>query len=111
MSTIINRFFVYFSHCVSQWGMDFRPDFRRLRVIRDFIPNTPILALTATATAKVRYDIRSTLGLIDPCMVLTSFDRPNLEFIIHKKTEEWNDLCQWVNSRYIAFLMFFIALS
>lgn len=81
--------------------MDFRPDFRRLRIIRDVIPDTPILALTATATEKVRYDIRSTLGLIDPCMVLTSFDRPNLEFIVHAKSSVWNDLRQWVNILFI----------
>lgn len=85
------------SHCISQWGMDFRPHYRLLHIIRDIIPDTPILALTATATKEVRYDIRSTLGLRDPCEVLTSFDRPNLQFIVHRKSSVWNDLRQWVS--------------
>lgn len=67
------------------------------------MPNIPILALTATATEKVRYDIRSTLGLLDPCTVLTSFDRPNLEFLVYKKSTVWGDLRQWVN------ILFFLA--
>lgn len=77
--------------------MDFRTDYRRLNIIRDIIPNIPILALTATATEKVRYDIRSTLGLRNPREIITGFDRPNLEFIVHEKTKNvWNDLSQWV---------------
>lgn len=75
--------------------MDFRPDFRRLSVIRDMIPDTPILALTATATQQVRFDIRQMLGLVNPYEVLTSFDRPNLEFIVSEKAG-WGDLLQWV---------------
>lgn len=81
--------------------MDFRPHFRQLNVIRDIVPNTPILALTATATQRVRYDIRQMLGLVNPLEVLTSFDRPNLEFIVHEKTGV-DDLLQWVIS--ISFL-------
>lgn len=62
-------------------------------VLRQTIPNTPILALTATATAKVRYDIISTLGLQNPHEIVTSFDRSNLEFIVHEKShDEWSDL-------------------
>lgn len=75
--------------------MDFRPDFRRLNIIRDIMPDTPILALTATATGKVRHDIQQMLGLLDPRMVLTSFDRPNLEFIVHEKND-MDDLLEWV---------------
>lgn len=60
------------------------------------MPDTPILALTATATAEARYDIQSMLGLRNPLKVLTTFDRPNLEFIVHQKTTLWNDLNQWV---------------
>lgn len=88
-----------FSHCVSGWGFDFRPAYRQLNIIRDIIPNTPILALTATATDKVRHDIRSSLGLVNPREIITTFDRPNLEFIVHEKSHSiWNDLSQWVTN-------------
>lgn len=86
------------SHCVSAWGLDFRPDFRRLDVIRSIIPNTPMLALTATATERVRHDIKTSLGLRNPCEIVTSFDRPNLEFIVHEKTSIWKDLSPWVTN-------------
>lgn len=88
-----------FSHCVSGWGFDFRPDYRRLNIIRDIFPNTPILALTATATDKVRLDIRTLLGLKNPHVIVTSFDRPNLEFIVNEKSGDiWSDLRQWVTN-------------
>lgn len=87
---------LFVSHCISQWGYDFRPAYRELGVIRDIIPNIPLLAMTATATTQVRYDIRQTLGLPNPLEVVTSFDRPNLEFIVHRKSTAWNDLRQWV---------------
>lgn len=99
MKSYINLNFILFtfSHCVSAWGLDFRPDFRRLNIIRSIVSNTPILALTATATARVRHDIKSSLGLINPKEILTSFDRPNLEFIVHEKSSSvWNDLAPWV---------------
>lgn len=90
-------FYFPFSHCLSYWGHDFRTDYRRLNIIRDIIPDTPILALTATATEQVRYDIISTLGLRNPREIVTGFDRPNLEFIVHEKSGNvWNDLGQWV---------------
>lgn len=66
-------------------------------IIRAIIPNVPILALTATATAHVRYDIRSSLHLTNAREILTSFDRPNLNFIVRQKSDsKWNDLRQWV---------------
>lgn len=93
-STIPNS---VFSHCVSDWGFDFRPDYRRLNIIRAIIPDVPMLALTATATNKVRYDIHSMLGLRNARTFRTNFDRPNLEFIVHEKsTSIWNDLKPWV---------------
>lgn len=57
-----------------------------------------MLALTATATDKVRHDIKTSLGLRNPCEILTSFDRPNLEFIVHEKTSIWDDLRPWVTN-------------
>ncbi|KAG4066255.1 hypothetical protein HA402_000479 [Bradysia odoriphaga] len=80
------------AHCVSQWGHDFRPDFRKLNVLRHKLPNTPILAVTATATENVRYDIITLLGLNEPRVIMTSFDRTNLEFIVKRKTTDMCDL-------------------
>lgn len=83
---------------MSQWGISFRPNYRKLGEIRDIIPNTPILALTATATKQMREDIERSLRLNSPCSFVTSIDRPNLTFSIHRKTNSFeNDLMRWVN--------------
>lgn len=85
------------SHCVSNWGFDFRPDYRRLDIIRTIIPDTPILALTATATAKVRQDIRTSLQLKNPREIVATFDRPNLTFYVYEKSNYiWRDLRPWI---------------
>jgi ATP-dependent DNA helicase RecQ len=66
------------AHCISEWGHDFRPDYRRLREVRALLPGVPAIALTATATPDVREDIARELALADPERVITGFDRPNL---------------------------------
>ncbi len=66
------------AHCVSQWGHDFRPEYRRLGRLRELLPDVSLHAYTATATSRVRRDITSTLALHDPIELVGSFDRPNL---------------------------------
>lgn len=85
------------AHSISQWGHDFRNDYRKLDVIRKYIPNVPILAVTATATADVRNDIICMLGLNAPEIIVGVLDRENLQFIVKRKSSnEWNDLRPWV---------------
>jgi ATP-dependent DNA helicase RecQ len=66
------------AHCISQWGHDFRPEYRQLGRLRTMLPDISLHAFTATATARVRKDIASQLGLTDPIELVGSFDRPNL---------------------------------
>ena len=75
-------------HCISSWGHDFRESYRQLISIREWIPNIPIMALTATATLQVQEDIIKVLKLNDQLMVKTTFDRPNLIIKICKKNEK-----------------------
>ncbi len=73
------------AHCISEWGHDFRPEYRRLRELRERLPEAPVMALTATATPRVREDIVSQLGLRDPADFLASFNRPNLSYAVEPK--------------------------
>jgi ATP-dependent DNA helicase RecQ len=75
-----SRLVVDEAHCISQWGHDFRPDYRRLSDVRSMLGGLPVTALTATATPDVRRDIATQLDLSDPVEILTGFDRPNLQF-------------------------------
>ncbi len=68
------------AHCISEWGHDFRPEYRRLAQLRDVLPDIPILALTATATGRVRDDILRQLRLRDPAVYVAGFNRPNLTY-------------------------------
>lgn len=82
----ISFFAVDEAHCISEWGHDFRPEYRRLKEVMDRInPSIPIIALTATATPKVQSDIIKNLGLRTPAIFISSFNRPNLYYEIQPK--------------------------
>ena len=75
------------AHCISEWGHDFRPEYRRIRPIINEIGKAPVIALTATATDKVRTDIKKNLGIVDAVEFKSSFNRPNLYYEVRPKTQ------------------------
>ena len=76
------------AHCISEWGHDFRPEYRRIRPIINEICTRPIIALTATATPKVQHDIQKNLGMTEAEVYKSSFNRPNLNYEVRGKTEQ-----------------------
>ena len=74
------------AHCISEWGHDFRPEYRRIRPIINEIGKAPLIALTATATPKVQHDIQKNLGMVDAQVFKSSFNRPNLYYEVRSKT-------------------------
>ncbi len=78
------------AHCISEWGHDFRPEYRNIRPTIQKIGNAPVIALTATATDKVRADIKKNLGIVDATEFKSSFNRPNLYYEVRQKTNDIN---------------------
>ncbi len=87
------------AHCISEWGHDFRPEYRRIRPIINEIGKAPIIALTATATTKVRDDIKKNLGIQDAPDFKSSFNRPNLYYEVRPKTKDVDkDIIKYIKS-------------
>jgi ATP-dependent DNA helicase RecQ len=84
----VNAFVIDEAHCVSEWGHDFRPDYRQLSTLRRRFPDIPMLAFTATATPRVRTDIVQQLALRDPSLHVASFNRPNLHYEVRPKSKQ-----------------------
>ena len=83
----VKRFAIDEAHCISQWGHDFRPEYRQLELLRDRFPSASIHAFTATATPRVRDDIARQLALRDPAVLVGTFDRPNLVYRVVPRTD------------------------
>jgi len=87
------------AHCISEWGHDFRPEYRNIQGMTERIGRAPIVALTATATPKVQHDIQKNLGMLQAQVFKSSFNRPNLYYEVRPKTEDVNkDLIRYIRS-------------
>src|SRR2546430_11916224 len=95
----IAQFAIDEAHCISEWGHDFRPEYRELKKLREHFPDAPVMALTATATERVRADIIKELKLRDPRTYVASFNRPNLTYRVVPKTEPHDQLLAYTRSR------------
>lgn len=87
------------AHCISEWGHDFRPEYRQLKELRRRLPEAVCMALTATATPQVRKDIRANLGLKHPREFMASFDRPNLFLEVQPKTDPFRQTLDFLQDR------------
>ncbi|MDP4223911.1 MAG: DNA helicase RecQ [Bacteroidota bacterium] len=86
------------AHCISEWGHDFRPEYRRIRPIIDTIGRSPIIALTATATPKVQHDIQKNLGILEADIFKSSFNRPNLYYEVKSKQDVTKEIIKYIKN-------------
>ncbi len=86
------------AHCISEWGHDFRPEYRRIRPIIDTIGRSPIIALTATATPKVQHDIQKNLGILEAEVFKSSFNRPNLYYEVKSKQDVTKEIIKYIKN-------------
>ncbi|MGV3632098.1 MAG: DNA helicase RecQ [Bacteroidota bacterium] len=97
-SVNISFFAIDEAHCISEWGHDFRPEYRRLREIFEKISNVPIIALTATATPKVQFDIQKNLNMLDATVYKSSFNRDNLYYEIRPKKDVEKEIIRYIRN-------------
>src|SRR5437763_5762277 len=95
----IEQFAIDEAHCISEWGHDFRPEYRELKKLRTSFPEVPIMALTATATERVRADILKQLKLREPRCYVASFNRPNLTYRVAPKTSAYAQTLEFLRAR------------
>jgi ATP-dependent DNA helicase RecQ len=86
------------AHCISEWGHDFRPEYRRIRPIIEMIGRSPIIALTATATPKVQHDIQKNLNILDAEVFKSSFNRPNLYYEVKSKQDVTKEIIKYIKN-------------
>lgn len=98
-SVNISFFAIDEAHCISEWGHDFRPEYRRLREIFEKISNVPIIALTATATPKVQHDIQKNLNMLDAIVYKSSFNRDNLFYEIRPKRDVEKQIIRYIRTK------------
>jgi ATP-dependent DNA helicase RecQ len=95
----VNFFAIDEAHCVSEWGHDFRPEYRQLSGLREKFPGVPFMALTATATERVRADIVEQLHLHNPRCYVASFNRPNLTYRVSAKSGSYEQILEFIRAR------------
>ena len=95
----VSQFAIDEAHCISEWGHDFRPEYRQISALRKIFPDVPMMALTATATERVREDIVKQLHLRSPACYVASFNRPNLTYRVAAKSGAYEQILSYLRAR------------